>query len=59
MSTPLKCVHEIALTAEPTGLGAPEPRKGGGIIGSFVSAAADLWHLTSPRRIRPSADLDL
>ena len=26
MNTRLKCVHEIALTAEPTGLGAPQPR---------------------------------
>ena len=29
MNTRLKCVHEIALTAEPTGLGAPSPRDWG------------------------------
>ena len=54
MSTRLKCVHEIALTAEPTGLGAPSChivalarwKRGCGTKGG---------HLTSPG-YRPSFD---
>ena len=38
MSTPLKCVHEIALTAEPTGLGAP--------FNSLAAAGRSGGHLT-------------
>jgi hypothetical protein len=39
MSTRLKCVHEIALTAEPTGLGAPSCH----IVALAKMEASRLW----------------